>query len=118
MDVGDVLALGECTPDRLVDRAEGRAPADHRKLGAFAAEAYFLVGDRFGDPGNLGGASVGHLLVGGGRIVDIAGAGLLLDAADAMLEPGRAGLDPRTSEVAVAAEGHDPLAFRRRRLEE
>src|SRR4051812_12467823 len=116
MDMGDVLALAQRSADRLVDRAERRAPADDRQFGAFAAEAYFLVRDRFGDSADLGGTGVGHLLMGGGRVIDVAGAGLLLDPADAVLEAGRAGLDPRAGEIVVAREGQDALAVRWRRL--
>jgi hypothetical protein len=32
VDVADVVALGRARLDRLLDRAEGRAPADHRQL--------------------------------------------------------------------------------------
>ena len=105
--------FGDRAAHRLVDRAEGRAPADDRQLGAFAAEAHLLVGNRIGDAEHLGGAGVGHLLVDFGPIIDVAGARLLLDAADAVLEAGRAGPDPRPRELVVARVGHDPLAFRR-----
>src|SRR6476646_7692458 len=99
MDVGDILAGSDRSAHRLVDRAEGRAPADHGQLGAFAAETNLLVGDRVGDAQDLGVTRVGHLLVGGGRIIDVAGTGLLLAPADAVLEDGRAGLDPWPREA-------------------
>ena len=61
-------------------------------------------GIEFGDAQHLGGAGVGHLLVRVRRIVDVAGARLLLDAADAVLEAWRSGLDPRPREVVVAGD--------------
>src|SRR5690348_13391685 len=102
MDVGDVLPAGERSPHRLVDRAEGRAPADDRKLGALAAKADLLVGDGVGDAPHLADARVGHLLVDFRPEVDVAGTGRLFDSADAVLEPRSSGLDPRPREVLVA----------------
>ena len=46
MDVRDVLAVSKRAPHRLVDRPEGRAPADYGQLGAFAAEADLLIDER------------------------------------------------------------------------
>src|SRR3954451_14427107 len=105
MDVGDVLAGPNRPPDGLVDRTEGRAPADHRKFRASASEADFLVGDRLGNSKDLADARVGHLLVGGGRVVDVTGPRLLFDTADAMLQPGGTRLDPRPCEVLIARIG-------------
>src|SRR5207237_5241689 len=95
-------ALGDRAAHRLMDWAEGRAPADHRQLRAFAADTGLLVGDRIGDAEHLGVAGVGHLLVRGGRVIDVAGAGLLLDPADAVLEARRSGLDPRPRRAIAA----------------
>src|SRR4029453_13662950 len=99
------------------DGAEGRAPADDCQLGAFAAYANILVRDVVGDPKHFGEPRVGHLLVRGGRIIDVAGAGRLLDPADAVLETRRPRLDPGPREVVVARIRHDGLPFGWRRLE-
>src|SRR5438045_122925 len=111
MHVGDVLALRDGAAHRLVDRAEGRAPADDGQLRALPAEADVLIRNGVGDTEHLRGTGVGHLLVGGGRIVDVAGAGLLLDPADAVLEPGRSGPDPRPRETVAARIGHHLSPF-------
>ena len=92
VDVGDVGPAAIGAAHRLVDRAVGRAPADHRQLAARAAEADVLVGDRVRDAGDLVRADAGHFGMGLGRIVDVAGAGCLLDPADAVLRPGVPGL--------------------------
>src|SRR6476620_8195947 len=102
MDVGDVPPLGDRPPDGLVDGPESRPPAHDGKFGAFTPEANLLVRDRVGNTHHLRMAGVCHLLVGGRRIVDVAGAGLLLDAADAVLEAGRTGLDPRPGKPIAA----------------
>src|SRR5438105_8147286 len=100
--MGDVAAVGDRAAHRLVNRTEGRAPADHRQSRAFAAEADVLIRNRVGDTEHLGGAGLRHLLVRGGRVVDVASAGLLLDPADAVLETGRARLDPGPREAVAA----------------
>src|SRR3569833_354269 len=109
------MALGDRAAHGLMDRPEGRAPADHGDLGALTAAADVLVWNAFGDAEHLGGAGVGHFLVHFRAIVDVAGAGLLLDAADAMLESGRSGLDPGTRAVAVASVRHELFALGGRR---
>ena len=87
-----------------MNRAEGRTPADDRQLGAFAPDANILIGNGIGDAHHLGVRGVGHLLVRRRRVIDVAGAGLLLDPADAVLEARRAGLDPRTSKPVTARD--------------
>src|SRR5690242_4683266 len=118
VDVGDVLAVADRTAHRLVDRAERRAPADDRQLGALTAEANLLVRDGVRDAEDLADTRIGHLLVDFRAIIDVAGAGRLLDSADAVLETRRSRLDPRTSEVLVARIRHDAVALRRSGLEE
>src|SRR5947209_1966267 len=98
MDVGDVLPSCDRSPHSLMDRAKRRAPADHRQLCPFAAEADLLLRNRVGDAQHLGKAGVGHLLMDFGAVIDVAGPGLLFDAADAVLKTRRARLDPRTCE--------------------
>src|SRR5438132_220508 len=109
VDMRDVLPVGQRPAHRLMDGAEGRAPADYGKLGAFPAEADLLVGNGVRDAEHLGVAGVGHLLVGGRAVVDVAGSGLLLDAADAVLKAGSPWLDPRPREPVAAGVGHDAL---------
>src|SRR3546814_9393702 len=101
--MADVHALGALAAHRLMDRAEGRAPADHREPAALGAEFDDLVGNA--DAVDLGLAQVGHRLMVRRLIVEVAGIDLLLDPADAVEQAGRAGLDPRTSELFVAAIG-------------
>ena len=69
--------------DGLMDRPEGRSPSHHRQ----AAGNPLLDGllrQVIGHLGDLGGAQVGHGLVVGGIIGDVAGFDVLLDAADPM----------------------------------
>ena len=90
--------------DRLVDRAEGRAPADHGQPAARLAEADLLVREGVGDAEHLVGADVGHRLVVVRAVIDMAGADILLDAADPVHQPWRARLDPDPGELAVARD--------------
>src|SRR4051812_27666573 len=105
MDVGHVVAVLPRAADGLVDRAEGRAPADDREPAALLAQADLLVRAGIGDAEYLLGADVGHRLVVFGRIIDVAGADILLDAADPVHQPRSAGLDPDPGELVVARIG-------------
>ena len=103
--MADVRALGALAAHRLVDRAEGRAPADDRELAALGAEFDELVGNL--DAVHLGLADIGHRLMVVGRIVDVPCIDFLLDTADAVKKAGRAGLHPWSLELFVAAIGFE-----------
>src|SRR5690606_12317019 len=87
------------------DRAVRRTPAQHQDLGALSGRAVRVVhhGVRHVDPVHLGLAGAHHVVVVGRVVADVAGAVLLLDAADAVLQAGRAGDGPRAGERALVA---------------
>ena len=100
--VADLLALRTQHVGRLAERAERAAPAEHEHVaGALAAQ----IGraDLLRDARDLLGAHLRLLLVVGGVVRDVAGERVLLDAADAVLETGRAGDDPLARERLVVA---------------
>ena len=105
VDVAHVDALGASATDRLMDRAIGAAPTDHRQLAASLTQCDLLIGDRIGHAIDLGLAGIGHGLVAAGRIVDIAGAGVLLDSADAVHQARRARRNPRAGALLVTRIG-------------
>ena len=97
MRVGDLGAGRPHPADGLADRAPRAAPPEHEQLGVGVA----LDLDRrdvVGDAGHLVGPEVDHQLVVVGVVVDVAGAVLLLDAADAVHQAGRAGDGPRPGQ--------------------
>src|SRR5579859_105934 len=112
MDVADVEALGAHPPDRLMDRPEGRSPADDDKRAALLAQRHRLRRDMRGDAVDLGLACVGHHLMVGRRIIDVAGALGLLDPADPVEQPWRARLDPRPLALVVTAIRQEGLPLR------
>ena len=67
--------------------------------------------DVVGDGGDLGGPQVDHLLVVLGRVVDVAGAVLLLDAADAVHQARRAGDRPRPGQRLGVAQVRPELGL-------
>src|SRR3546814_19321687 len=69
----------------------GRAPAHHRQLAGRIAKAYIPLGNIVGDAKHLVTAKLGHRLMVGGRIIDMASADRLFDAADARSEERRVG---------------------------
>ena len=89
MDVADAPPLGALRPKGGGDRAVGRAPADEQQL-AVGIAVRDGVGNVLDHGLDLGGAQADHLLVVQGLVVDVAAAVLLLEAADAVLEAGRA----------------------------
>src|SRR3546814_12641383 len=80
--MADVRPLGALATHRLMDRTEGRAPADDRELAALGAEFDDLIGHL--DAVDLVLADVGHRLVVARRIVDVSGVDFLLDPANAV----------------------------------
>src|SRR5688572_8515792 len=109
VDMADVGAAAAGAADRLVDRPEGRAPADHGQFSTLGAEADLLFREAVGDAEDLVGADIGHRLMVGRSVIDMAGADILLDAADPVGETGRARLDPDPGELFVAPVGVDLL---------
>src|SRR5688500_11680113 len=107
--MADFEPAGAGAADGLVDRPEGRTPADDRQPASLRPEANLLVGQAVGDSQYLVGADVRHRLVVGRRIIDMAGADILLDAADPVHQAGRAGPDPDPGELVVALVGVDLL---------
>src|SRR5438270_7109404 len=103
--MGDVEAPVPRLPHGLVDRAEGRAPADHGEAAALTAEAHLLAGKGVRDAEYLGSAGLRHLLVVRRRIIDVAGPEILLDAADAVGKAWRAGLHPDAGQLFVPGIG-------------
>src|SRR5690606_21442107 len=63
MDMGDIEAAGAGTPDRLVDRPEGRAPADDHQARARITEADILERRGLCDSIHFLGTKIGHRLV-------------------------------------------------------
>src|SRR5581483_5837719 len=81
----------------------GGTPTQHHQLRTFLVVD--LGGrDVGGDAGDLGGAQARHALVVDRVVGDVAGAVLLLEAADAVLEAGRAGHGPRPGERLLVAQ--------------
>ena len=73
------------------------------------AERDLLFGDEIGDAVDLGFSRVGHLLVVGGVVGDLAGIVIPLDAADPVGQAGRSWLDPDPLQrVGFARVGVDP----------
>ena len=100
----DLLAASLRLLHRRLDRAPGGAPADDQQIGVFVA-LDLCERDVLGDAGDLRSTEHDHALVVVGVVADVARPVLLLDAADAMHEAGRAGNGPRTSEgLRVAQE--------------
>ena len=99
-----------------MDRAISAAPADHGELAVGLTQGDLLRGDALGDAIDFGLAGVGHRLVAFGRIVEVAGAGVLLDPADPVGQARRARLDPRPRALFVAGIGQQgaigAVAFR------
>ena len=98
VNVGDVETLRAHPPHRLVDRAPGGAPSDHRERGARFAGLEPLIGDALRDPVDPGRAHVGHALVVVRVVGDVAGVVALLDSSHPVLEPRRARAHPRAGE--------------------
>src|SRR5882762_3281523 len=91
----DGMSRGLELADRLGDRAVGAAPADEEQLALRGAEDLERR-DLAHHPGDLAGAHADHLLVVPRCVADVAREVLLLEAADPVLEPRRAGDDPGT----------------------
>ena len=83
---------------RSADRAVRRAPAEHERVRAVGI-VDLEQRDVVRDPGHLCGAQSGHQVVVLGVVGDGAGHVGLLEAADPVLEPGRARDRPRTASV-------------------
>ena len=109
--VGDVQAALARVGDGAGDRPVGAAPADDGEVGTGGALLAGLLGERVRDVQHLLPARVGHALVVGGVVGDVAAVVVLLDAADAVLEAGRAGPDPGADQALVAQERVEALGL-------
>ena len=108
VEVGDVdprhlAAVAATALHGGVDGGPRRAPPDDEQLGVVVADDRQRR-DVLGDGRHLGGAEVDHPLVVLRRVVDVAGAVLLLDAADAVHQARRAGDRPRAGQRVGIAE--------------
>src|SRR3546814_19593571 len=101
MNMAHGRPLGAGAADGRMNWSVGRAPAHHRQLTGRIAQAYILLGNIVGDAKHLVTAKLGHRLMVGGRIIDMASAHRLFDAADAVQQTGCAGLrsEEHTSEL-------------------
>src|SRR3546814_11999938 len=83
MDMADVPALGALAAHRLMDRTEGRPPADDRELAALGTQFDDLIGHL--DAVDLVLPDVGPRLMIFGGVIAVAGVVFLLDSADAVV---------------------------------
>ena len=105
MGVRDLLAAGAHPADRGLDRAPRAPPAEHEQVGVVRVVDLDRR-DVVGDARHLLGPEAHHVLVVLGVVVDVAGAVLLLEAADAVHEAGRARDRPRAGQrLGVAQVG-------------
>ena len=109
---GDRVAEVADAAGARADRPVGRAPAEHEQLRVAGRVVDLDV--RHGDPVDLRRAQPGHPVVVVGVVGDRAAAVGLLQAADPVLQPRRAGHGPRPGErVVVAQVGPELGAVRR-----
>ena len=94
----DLVAGVAGASNRGRDRAVRRPPAEHEQLGIAGRVVDLERRDARGDPVDLGLAQPDHRVVVRRVVGDVAGAVGLLDAADPVLEPGRARDRPRPGE--------------------
>ena len=97
---GDPPAALAHAPRAGADRAVARAPAEHQQVRVRVAVRPRRSGTSM--PVHLGRAQLGHPLVVGAVVGDVAGAVGLLQAADAVREAGRARDRPRARQIVVA----------------
>ena len=102
--LGDVVAGLADPADAGADRAVRRAPADDQDLGLAGRVVDHERRQRVGDPVDLRLAGADHQVVVGGVVGDVAVALALLEAADAVLEPGGAGDRPRPGQGLLVAQ--------------
>ena len=106
--VRDRLALGLGHVDRGGAGAVGAAPAEDEQV-AGLGPVDRLLGDVVGHQGDLPLAGVDHVLVVVGVVRHIAGAVLLLQTSDAVLQPDRAGDGPGPGQPFVTLVGQEVL---------
>ena len=103
--VPDLLALGAEPGGGAADRAVGAAPGEEQQVAGGLA-VHDDVGDVLDDVADLLGAGLHHLLVVHAVVGDHARHGVLLEAADAVFEAGRARDRPGADELGVAQVRH------------
>ena len=94
------LPCAKLVNGRADGRPEGAAPAQDEEL-AVGGAVHVLQGDMVGDAGDLSGAIHHHLVMVGRGVIDVAGILGFFDAADAMLQAGRARNGPGTSALFI-----------------
>src|SRR5690606_9362143 len=95
---GDVAATEAHATGRGRDGSVGGTPAEHQHAGPARGVVHHHVGDVGHDGVHLGLAGAHHRVVVVRVVGDGAGDGVLLDAADAVLQTGRAGDRHRAGE--------------------
>src|SRR2546423_5528344 len=93
MYVSNLAALGALRLDRCGDGAVRRTPRDDQQITVWVA-CRLGVGNVLRYGRNLGSADAHHVFVVEGLVVYISGDVLLLESANAMLQPRRAGNSP------------------------
>ena len=114
VNVADIGPADAGALDALLDRAECGAPANDSELSTRSAERDVLLGDEVGDAVDLGFARVGHFLMVGRVIGDLARAIVPLDAADPVGQAGGPGLDPNAFQRLLIPRVRIDAAFGRR----
>ena len=110
MDVGRLHAAGSDPLDAGGHGGVGGAPAHEQQLGVPGLVVHLDRRDVGGDPGDLVPPEVDHALVVDALVGDVPAAVRLLEAADAVLQPGQAGRGPRAGQgLGVAHVGPERL---------
>ena len=102
------LLLGKV--HRSEDRAISTTPADNQQI-AGVGSVDRLLRDVAGNAGDLGGTQVDHPLVVFRVVAHVASDILLLQAADAVFQAGRAGNGPGAGQFLVAQIGQESVTF-------
>src|ERR1700682_1517720 len=97
MEMADGVTLGALGVDGGSDCAVSRTPGNDEQF-AFLVSDGGKIGNVLRDGGHFGGANVNHIFVIERLVIDVAGAVLFFEAADAVFETGISGDSPGTRE--------------------